>query len=161
MILKIKIEQNGQTSTQTIDKSKCMIGRAGTDVLLTDRKCSRHHCVIFEMGKGILYLRDLDSSNGTLVDGTVVRETQLKLNQEIRIGNCKLWVVEYHPSAMPENIPEPTDAGSIQNELLSQWPDMIRSHQKEQVASFIDHLDEAQKMKSIRLQDLVKKKSSK
>jgi adenylate cyclase len=70
---------------------KTTLGRHPANTIrLTDREVSKEHAVIERMG-GAFVLRDLDSSNGTFVNGRRVRELRLKEGDEIALGNnCRL-----------------------------------------------------------------------
>lgn len=41
------------------------------DIRITDQACSRHHCIVF-FRDGRVYIKDLDSRCGTLVNGTML-----------------------------------------------------------------------------------------
>ena len=69
--------------------SEIAIGRApNCHVILEDKKSSRKHVVILKQDKQWL-LKDLGSSNGTLVNGTRVDEHPLTSGDEIRIGDTR------------------------------------------------------------------------
>lgn len=59
------------------------------DLRLIDREVSKEHAVI-ERVNGAYVLRDLDSSNGTFVNGRRVRELRLRDGDEIALGNTRL-----------------------------------------------------------------------
>lgn len=67
------------------------IGRAPANrIVLDDEVASRHHCEIFQSGL-VWTLRDLDSRNGTLVNGKpVVGDVGLESGQLIQIGETLL-----------------------------------------------------------------------
>lgn len=67
-------------------KARITVGRKGSDILLNDAEVSRHHCVIAAFGE-IMILRDLGSSNGTMVNQYIVKETFLKSEDKIRLGD--------------------------------------------------------------------------
>jgi hypothetical protein len=64
-------------------KSRSVLGR-GTDcdIVLNEPQLSRQHALIENTGRGI-FLRDLGSSNGTLVNGVLTRDAVLKLGDQI------------------------------------------------------------------------------
>ena len=70
---------------------KTTLGRhPANTVRLTDREVSKEHAAI-ERVAGAFVLRDLNSSNGTFVNGRRVRELRLKEGDEISLGNnCRL-----------------------------------------------------------------------
>ncbi len=62
------------------------IGRQGSNSLyLEDHAVSRQHCIIKRAG-GICTVNDLESRNGTFVNGTAVTQQKLGPGDEIRIG---------------------------------------------------------------------------
>lgn len=67
------------------------IGRAPTNrIVLHDEVCSRYHCEVFQNGSQ-WKIRDLQSRNGTLIDGEAVAgEEELKPGQVVEIGPCEL-----------------------------------------------------------------------
>jgi len=70
------------------------IGRdAENNLRLADRAISRFHARITRRG-GAWYVCDLDSHNGTLVNGERVRRRKLEHADEIRVGNVLLMFLE-------------------------------------------------------------------
>lgn len=66
------------------------MGRHPNNTLrLVDREVSKEHCVV-ERIDGHYVLRDLNSSNGTFVNGRKVRELRLRDGDEISLGNSRL-----------------------------------------------------------------------
>ncbi|MBI4892587.1 MAG: sigma 54-interacting transcriptional regulator [Acidobacteria bacterium] len=62
------------------------IGRdRANDIFLEDHAVSRRHCVV-QKQDGAYLLRDLDSSNGTCVNGAPVQERRLEPGDRIRVG---------------------------------------------------------------------------
>jgi pSer/pThr/pTyr-binding forkhead associated (FHA) protein len=70
------------------------IGReASNDIVLTDRSVSGHHAVIRLM-QGEWVLVDLDSRNGTYVNGSVIAaETSISENDIVQFGAVRLQMV--------------------------------------------------------------------
>lgn len=62
------------------------IGRRQGDVPLTDVEVSRHHAVIEVFGRGMIFLRDLGSTNGTYHNGRRVKASRLAADDTIGIG---------------------------------------------------------------------------
>jgi transcriptional regulator with PAS, ATPase and Fis domain len=58
-------------------------------IVLTDTTVSRRHAVVEETAKGYL-LRDLDSTNGTFLNGVRVREGYLAAGSVIRLGQTEM-----------------------------------------------------------------------
>jgi len=75
-----------------IENEKFTIGKSSdADLVLTDQTVSRNHCEIVREAKGYL-LRDLGSTNGTLLDGAEIREAYLKPGAIITVGKVELKV---------------------------------------------------------------------
>src|SRR3954468_6581535 len=76
------------------------VGRHSSNmIVLSDGMASRYHCVV-ETGAEGLRIRDLDSSNGTRVNGQVIKTWRLGEGHVITIGHSSLTV----------NVPEPAFA---------------------------------------------------
>lgn len=89
------------------------IGREGDGALaLPDRKTSRHHCRL-EWTGSTWSVRDLESANGTWVDGERVREAVLSAGTIIKVGGTVIEVVAAEGS-------EPVDA--VGCAPGSRWP---------------------------------------
>lgn len=69
-----------------------------------DRVVSKEHCHI-DLVNGRYVLRDLDSLNGTFVNGTRVSESQLQTGDEITIGSTRI-VFEMGTNPWQPSIPE-------------------------------------------------------
>ena len=73
-----------------IDKPILLLGRqAECDVQLNSRKVSRRHCVIAQIND-YLVVRDLDSTNGTRLNGQLADEAELKDGDVIQLGESTL-----------------------------------------------------------------------
>ena len=83
------------------------IGKAqDNDLVLTDDTVSRHHCELIRSPEGI-HIRDLDSTNGTRVDGTRVREAMVQSGSVLKVGEVEISLrpatqkIEVLPSDKP------------------------------------------------------------
>lgn len=83
-----------------------VVGRKEGDLLLDDPLVSGRHCQFFHRN-GDYILQDLGSTNGTMVDGRLIREVVLKPGQEIAIGSTRLLL---YASASEDR---GTDVGSV------------------------------------------------
>jgi transcriptional regulator with GAF, ATPase, and Fis domain/pSer/pThr/pTyr-binding forkhead associated (FHA) protein len=99
----------GKTST---------IGRASTNkVVIRDERASRIHAELF-FSNGAWTIRDLESRNGTLINGeSTTGDYELKPQDCIRIANCHISFVNDLSSAFPENIE--TDTGVLLKHLAA------------------------------------------
>lgn len=77
------------------------LGRLATSTIpLDDDKASRKHCKI-EVAEDGYVLVDLESKNGTLVNGAAVSRCSLKNGDEIRIGRVAMVFQEGEPAELP------------------------------------------------------------
>lgn len=91
-----------------LEEFPVLIGRSPeADIQLDDQWVSRFHCAIDECG-GTLVIRDLGSQNGTLVNDSSIRETQLLPGDQFIVG-LAAFRVEYEPSA-PSPLSRAADA---------------------------------------------------
>lgn len=93
--LKIQTAE-GERDVPLTDKPVTVGRHASNVVVLTDGMASRYHCVI-EKGVDGLRVRDLDSSNGTRVNGQVVKTFRLGDGDVVQIGRTTITV---HAPAM-------------------------------------------------------------
>ncbi|MBC5801197.1 MAG: DUF3662 domain-containing protein [Candidatus Eremiobacteraeota bacterium] len=69
-----------------------VVGREpACDVVLADSRVSRRHCVV-EIEDGVPHVRDLGSSNGTLLNGTRVGTSALGCGDVLALGDTELLV---------------------------------------------------------------------
>jgi len=69
-----------------INKQFLNIGRSSeSDILLDDITVSRHHALIEKKESGYT-IKDLESLNGTYINGNIVNETELNNGDRIQIG---------------------------------------------------------------------------
>lgn len=87
-----------------VDGESVTVGRAPTNaIVVKDERCSRNHAEIFQV-KSQWTLRDLDSRNGTLVDGQrITTDYSLEPGDIIRIGNSHLAFVDNLSQAFPDS----------------------------------------------------------
>ncbi|HEY6458604.1 MAG TPA: sigma 54-interacting transcriptional regulator [Polyangiaceae bacterium] len=84
---------------------RVVIGQsAGCDVRLADRLASRRHAAI-ESLDARLRITDLDSTNGTFVNGVAVVEANLAAGEQVRIGETVLWVDTVDAPSVAESSP--------------------------------------------------------
>ncbi len=81
-----------------------IIGRSpGSDVVLDDTGCSGRHAIIF-WRDGRPWIRDLDSANGTLVNGERVTEAEIRPGDRIALGRTEISVSDRPPDTADEDI---------------------------------------------------------
>ena len=83
-------ESSGATRELVLDKERVSIGRhADNDICLNDKAVSGHHAVIITILSDS-FLEDLDSTNGTLVNGKQIAKHPLSSGDTITIGRNSL-----------------------------------------------------------------------
>jgi hypothetical protein len=102
------------------EKFRVAVGRHhSNDIQLRSRRVSSYHAEILSEVEG-LFIRDLESTNGTFVNDEAVRRKKLGSGDEIRIGGFTLTVrlMPRDPgNAEPESPREPFPAGTVGNLL--------------------------------------------
>ncbi len=94
------------------------LGRSAVnDFVILDATVSRFHCEV-EVGAEAMFVRDLDSANGTFVnDAPVVERAELKNGQMLRVGDVCLEVREA-PEPVVSDVPmcslHPTHPASME-----------------------------------------------
>ena len=94
--MKLTVELNGEKQEHCVTLvKKLVVGRAADcDVVVNDpnRSVSNHHLVITYEPTG-LFVRDNGSTNGTKLNGLPISDTtQLRNNDVLTLGNCKMTV---------------------------------------------------------------------
>jgi len=92
----VHLAPDGLASRQfvPVEQYTFLIGsRNGCDLMLRGAEISLAHAVIF-VRDGRHFLRDLSSMTGTFVNDQVIRQVELHLGDQIRIGSSRM---EFHP----------------------------------------------------------------
>jgi predicted component of type VI protein secretion system len=80
-------------STDTLSQEIIKIGRLqSSDVRLDDDKVSRMHAVIEVTGPGEVFIIDLGSASGTLVNGEKVNKRKLQTGDQVQVGRKLLHI---------------------------------------------------------------------
>ena len=83
-----------------LNRPRMIIGRKDADIQIRDLEASRHHAAIEVYGNEV-FLRDLNSSNGTYVDEKPIRIALLRNQCEFRIGSTVFMFIETQAQAEP------------------------------------------------------------
>lgn len=89
------LEGPNKGQTFKFRKSHVLIGRAEADLILLDLDTSRSHCLIEVLSPTVIYIRDLDSTNGTYLNGKKILSEKISSGDKIRLGNTEIKV-EFH-----------------------------------------------------------------
>lgn len=79
-------------TTYPVSKPRFLIGRTNGDVNLNDERISRVHCALESTAEGVT-LRDLESTNGTIIDDKRINSAPLKDGSTFRVGDHVLQLV--------------------------------------------------------------------
>jgi S1-C subfamily serine protease len=103
---------SGEDAGRVVEVGRTLVlGRAqGADLVIRDTRASRRHAELEPEADGVR-LRDLDSANGTLVDGAPARDVLVRPGQEIRIGGVRIAVLASEPAVTGAPIAEPVRPG--------------------------------------------------
>ena len=86
------VPQEKPTEKLYLTKTSTVMGRDKTSDLVIDNfDVSRRHCLLDVQARGVFIL-DLDSSNGTFVNGILVRDGYLNPGDRIELGPCMFTV---------------------------------------------------------------------
>src|SRR6478672_6310260 len=78
----------GRTHDLTVDKTT--IGRVDDNTFqIAEPSVSSHHCEVLLQG-GNVVIKDLNSTNGTFINGEKIAESPLKPGQTLRLGQIEL-----------------------------------------------------------------------
>ena len=84
------VEGVEQGLVRKFKQDSILIGRLNTDMVVRDSDVSRRHTIIEVFDEAQIYLRDLNSTNGTFVNGRRVSSVRLRNGDQIRLGRCLL-----------------------------------------------------------------------
>lgn len=79
------LEGHEKGTIYPMHKPRITIGRANSDIIINDMLSSRIHCAV-EVSEKTVLLRDLESTNGTLVEGTPIQTALLTNGSVFQIG---------------------------------------------------------------------------
>ncbi|GAB4350680.1 MAG: hypothetical protein Kow0099_34400 [Candidatus Abyssubacteria bacterium] len=130
--------------TYDITKDKTIIGRAeDCDIVIDNLAVSRHHSII-ERKEGIFTINDLDSNNGTFINGQRITEpTPLNFGDEIGIGKHVLVFDSHSRKIRPEKAPvaeAQRDMDSTERGTLYVEPQALEKIQRKSTATRKAHL---------------------
>ncbi|MFN3165755.1 MAG: ATP-binding protein [Phycisphaeraceae bacterium] len=87
------------------DTEPQLIGRSSEAIVLSDQTISRRHAELTPEGDGTWYIRDLQSANGTFVNGVRVTDRRkLKLGDQVRTGNTLMIYGENAPNPLANRL---------------------------------------------------------
>ncbi len=84
------LEGADKGAVRRFSQESVLIGRLNTDLVVRDSDVSRRHTIIEVFDASQVYLRDLNSTNGSFVNGRRVSSVRLRSGDQIRLGRCLL-----------------------------------------------------------------------
>ncbi|MFT5284366.1 MAG: transcriptional regulator with GAF, ATPase, and Fis domain [Planctomycetota bacterium] len=106
--MKLTVVEEGSSTVLDLESSKVRLGRAiDNDVRLSGKLVSRHHCEL-EVEGDTIWVTDLASANGTLINGRRIDRQQLTETDELSVGGariqiCGMLVIDELESEVAEN----------------------------------------------------------
>ena len=105
----LKVFTGGEERTVFLGDDPIVFGRgADVDVLIKDTKISREHCVIEKDSKGRWRVLDLQSGNGTRVNGETVQSQLLEPEDVIEVGDAKVLFAAEAVAVVARPVPKPS-----------------------------------------------------
>ena len=103
----VEIHESGKVRRIPLGTDPLTIGRHSDNrLILTDNLCSRFHCLI-DKGRGGYVLRDLNSSNGTALNGRLTKISKLAHGDSVTIGQTKIVFCSPNGQAEPDKAHNP------------------------------------------------------
>lgn len=99
--------------SQELSADKITIGRVEDNTFqIAEPSVSSHHCEVFLRGSDVV-VKDLNSTNGTFINGEKTTEAVLKPGQTLRLGQVEMKLeTEGAPSSVPAATAAPAPAPS-------------------------------------------------
>lgn len=95
-----------------LQKDRTTLGRSpDNDIVFDNMVVSGHHCVFELKGLADVFIEDLHSTNGTYINGQMVKRQRLRDGEVIAIGNFRIQFVEAteRPSGFGETMSFPLE----------------------------------------------------
>ncbi len=98
LTLPFQYPEQGQKANKVLvlEREQIYIGRISELAPFLDRSCSRNHAIIYETMDGRILIRDLQSRNGTFLNGGKISQCVLKIGDTLSIGKLHIHVVDAH-----------------------------------------------------------------
>jgi len=108
---KLVIQNQGMTGRACeLHTDRTTIGRVEDNTFqIADPSVSSHHCEVHLRGSEIL-IRDLNSTNGSFINGNKIEESALKPGQVLRLGQVELKLETEGMAAQSPGAPAPAPA---------------------------------------------------
>ncbi len=101
---------NGRAHELNVDRTT--IGRVEDNMFqIADPSVSSHHCEVLLRGSDVV-IKDLNSTNGTFINGEQINESVLKPGHTLRLGQIELKLETGTPASAPASAPAKAPAPS-------------------------------------------------
>jgi pSer/pThr/pTyr-binding forkhead associated (FHA) protein len=101
-MVNLMVYQSGTYRVHELVRDVTMIGRASSNhIVIDDPVVSAQHAIVLKVGD-FYRLKDLNSTNGTQINGTFVTDADLKDSDEIRFGSVKAVFATFCRKAWPK-----------------------------------------------------------
>ena len=134
--MKLRIIENGEERIHDMMEHETLltIGRAkDCDIVLSENKSSRRHCQIRKTEEGY-FIKDLDSSNGTIVNKEKIKDLKITLGDKIIVGKTVIYFGEPVPVKIT---PIPTSFAKSKNILADKKAEQPKVNQNKSVYGLI------------------------
>ncbi len=100
---KLVVLSTGMTGrTHELKADKTTVGRVEDNTFqIVEPSVSSHHCEVLLRGKEVV-VRDLNSTNGTFINGARITESVIKPGQILRLGQIEIRLETDTPAAGPK-----------------------------------------------------------
>ncbi len=99
MVKLVFLSQGLTGKSHELKVDKTTVGRVDDNTLpIADQSVSSHHCEVLLRGSDVV-IKDLNSTNGTFINGEKITESVLKPGQILRLGQIELRLESDAPSS--------------------------------------------------------------
>lgn len=145
MLLKISIQtpEAAKATKRTIRTKgeKLTLGRVGCDIELQHPTCSRTHAILAYIPTLGLVLTDLESKNGTEMNGQKIKSTLVQDGDKFKIGEVEITLLVFVPNAelkefKTKRLAEVEKVRLERQGILLGWPNAVSCAPKEKQAEW-------------------------
>ena len=90
--MELEYNIDGQSVRVTIPQGKTIVGRKNADIMIQNESISSNHLLLNVEGENV-YFKDLNSTNGTFLNGERVTSGELHDGDMLMLGNVKMFAV--------------------------------------------------------------------
>lgn len=112
LVLQIHNKQTKEISEEVFDRLPVLMGRSKIcDLVLSDQLASRQHCIIESTSDGQLRLVDLQSANGTHIDGKKIDKSPIDVGSSFWVGDTEISIDKYSRTREESTVHDLTPIG--------------------------------------------------